>query len=126
MENLVIPSTASSPLVDFDAAQGLLCLSGESYPENSLAFFRPVLAWVRDFLASSPGRVTLELRLSYLNTSSIKALMDLLDELEEAHRTGRVVTVNWHYDQGNDRALQLAEEFREDLTLPFFTVPLGV
>jgi len=123
MENLVIDATTSSPRVEFDAQRGLLRLSGESYPENSFEFYEPILQWVRGFLESGDGPVTLELRMAYLNTSSIKSLMDLLDDLEEAHRSGRAVTVHWHYDQENDRARELAEDFREDLTLPFFMVP---
>ena len=119
MENLSIPATTSSPQVQGDAAQGLLCISGESYPENTFAFFKPILAWITDCLAGEAGPFTLELRLSYLNTSSIKCLMDLLDELEEAHRSGRSVTVKWFYDAENDRALDLAGEFKEDLSLPF-------
>lgn len=119
MENLSIPATLSSPQVQGDAGQGLLCLSGESYPENTFEFFKPILAWVTDCLAKDNGPFTLELRLAYLNTSSIKCLMDLLDDLEEAHRAGRGMTVKWFYDAENDRALDLAEEFKEDLTLPF-------
>ncbi|MBP1628325.1 MAG: hypothetical protein H6Q00_2800 [Holophagaceae bacterium] len=126
MENLVIDGSTSSPRVDFDAARGHLLLSGESYPENSFEFYKPLLNWIRSFLEQSPQEVTLELRLAYLNTSSIKALMDLLDDLEEAHRAGRQVSVNWYYDEENDRALDLAEEFREDLTLPFFIIPTRI
>jgi hypothetical protein len=124
LAKLSISATNSSPMVVADEAEGTLLLSGEAYPENSFAFFRPVLAWTAGFLDRDGRALTLELRLTYLNTSSIKCLMDLLDTLEEAHRAGRAVTVNWYYDQENDRALDLAEEFREDLTLPFHIIPV--
>jgi len=119
MENLSIPATLSSPQVQGDGAMGLLCLSGESYPANTFEFFAPVQAWVAEFLARDDRLLTLELRLTYLNTSSIKCLMDILDDLQEAHRRGRSCLVRWFYDAENDRALELAEEFKEDLTLPF-------
>jgi hypothetical protein len=119
MENLRIPATLSSPQVHGDAAQGLLCLSGESYPANTLEFFAPVLTWVEEYLAQDDRTLMLELRLSYLNTSSIKCLMDILDNLEDAHRRGRACLVRWFYDAENERALDLAQEFKEDLTLPF-------
>ena len=124
LESLTIPGTLSSPCVDADEVAGVLVLSGESYPENSFEFFRPILAWCTDFLARDGRPLTLDLRLTYLNTSSIKTMMDLLDTLEEAHRAGRTVAVRWYYDQENDRALDLAEEFKEDLTLPFHTIPV--
>jgi hypothetical protein len=122
--NLAIEATGSSPRVRGDAAARTLELSGESYPENSFEFFRPVLAWVRPLLAGEGAALALDLRLLYLNTSSIKCLMDLLDLMEDAHRAGGSVSVTWRYDAENDRALDLAEEFREDLTLPFHLVPV--
>ena len=124
LASLKIPGTLSSPCVDADEAAGVLVLSGESYPENSFEFFRPILTWCADFLARDDRPLTVDLRLTYLNTSSIKAMMDLLDTLEDAHRAGRTVAVRWYYDQENDRALDLAEEFKEDLTLPFHTIPV--
>lgn len=123
MQNLTLERSTSTPSVNFDAAQGYLKLSGESYPENSFEFFGPLLEWVENYLAESVGAIRLEIGLTYMNTSSIKSMMDLLDLLEEAHGDGREVTVTWFYDEENDRALEMAEEFREEVTLPFFVVP---
>jgi hypothetical protein len=124
MEDLSIAATGSSPGVRGEVAAGVLELTGESYPENSFEFFRPVLDWAGALLARDGASFRLELGLTYLNTSSIKCLMDLLDLLEEAHHAGRTVSVIWRYDAENDRALDLAEEFREDLTLPFELVSI--
>ena len=41
------------------------------------------------------------------------------DELEEAHRQGREVKVNWRYDVDNERVAELAEEFKEDCSFSF-------
>ena len=123
MENLVLPRTTSTPAVNFDAAKGLLILTGESYPENSFDFFKPLLDWVHNFLSQSTGAVRLQIGLTYMNTSSIKSMMDLLDLLEDAHAASREVTVTWFYDEENDRALEMAEEFREEVTMPFFVLP---
>ena len=61
----------------------------------------------------------LELRLIYLNTSSVKAMMDIFDMFEEAHARGQDVSVDWLYDPQNERVEMLAEEFREDCTFSF-------
>ena len=63
--------------------------------------------------------LSLELRLLYLNTSSIKAMMDIFDLLEAAHQQGKAVAVNWYYDRQNERVVELAEEFKEDCSFPF-------
>ncbi|MBS0213841.1 MAG: biofilm regulation phosphoprotein SiaC [Proteobacteria bacterium] len=125
MENLTLPATSATPAVQFDAATGMLALSGESYPENAFEFYKPLLAWVAAYLKDRQGQTTAEIALSYLNTSSIKSVMDLLDLLEASHRQGRQVSVRWSYHKENDRALEMIEEFKEEVTLPFFIVPVG-
>jgi hypothetical protein len=120
MEDLLIEATKSSPEVRFQAASGRLRLSGESYPENAAKFYTPVFAWLEEFLASGSGKVTMDIDVSYFNSSTSKALMNLLDMLQDAHAAGREVEVNWHYHEENETALECGEEFREDLfDLPF-------
>ena len=122
MNNLVLAATSATPAVDFNADTGVLAISGESYPENAFEFFRPLLAWTAAYLKESSGQATAEIALSYLNTSSIKSVMDLLDLFEAAHRDGRQVSVRWSYRKEHDRALEMIEEFKEEVTLPFFIV----
>lgn len=119
MQNLTIPGTASTPAVTTDADAGILRMSGDSYPENAFEFFTPVLDWVRAFLAQNERALTLELALLYLNTSSIRILMDILDQLEDAHQAGTSVRLSWRYAPENERVAELAEEFREDCSFPF-------
>lgn len=119
MRNLLISSTTSSPAIHGDWDAGVLSMQGDSYPENSFELFSPVLAWVEDFLRDSAAPLVLELRLLYLNTSSIKAVMDIFDLLETAHHARRDVAVKWHYNPGNERVAEVAEEFKEDFSFPF-------
>ena len=119
MNNYFIESTQSSPEVNFDAGSGVLRLTGESYPENSFEFYIPVLAWVQEFLDSANLPVHLVLQLSYINTGTVKCLLDLFDQLEDAADNGRDVRISWHYDPANLRALETGEEFAEDVKIPF-------
>lgn len=119
MTELNITGTQSTPSIHGDWQAGTLTMQGDSYPENSYELFGQVIEWVERFLTQEQRPLTLDLRLLYLNTSSIKAMMDIFDLLEEAHRDGRAATVTWHYDRRNERVAELAEEFREDCTFPF-------
>lgn len=125
MQDLHLAATGTTPAVSFSAETGLLEIRGESYPENSFAFFEPLTGWIAAFLGEGDAPVRLDVHLSYMNTSSIKAMVDMLDLLEQAHRSGRRVTVRWYHDEENLRALDMAEEFKEDLTLPFEIVALA-
>jgi len=119
MKDFSISGTQSSPAIQGNWDGGVLSMQGDSYPENSYDLFSQVFEWVKSFLKESDRPLVLELQLLYLNTSSIKALMDILDMLEDAHQSGRAVSVNWRYDQRNERVAELAEEFKEDCTFPF-------
>jgi hypothetical protein len=119
MDTLTIQPGTSTPAVHFDPSTGLLRLEGESFPENAFEFFRPLKAWLSRFLAGGATPVKVELRLAYLNTGSTKAVMDILDMLEDAHSNGRDVSVHWYYEREDERALEAAQELKEEVTLPF-------
>jgi len=119
LERIYIEATRSSPLVECDPATLVLRFAGESYPENTFQFYRPLIAWLDRALAEGAGQtVTLDVALSYLNTGSIKSMMDMLDRLDEAHQDGRPVMVLWRCDAENERIVELAQELLEDLSLP--------
>ena len=119
MNELNIEGSQSTPSIIADWEQGRLTMQGDSYPENSFEFFAPVIDWIERYLKESEAPFYLELRLIYMNTSSVKAMMDIFDLLEDAHGQGREVSVNWYYDPRNERVLDLADEFREDCSFPF-------
>ncbi len=125
MNTLHIAGTKSSPEILFDHTTGVLSMSGESYPENSFEFYGPVVSWLSGFLKAHNGPVTFNIHLSYLNTGSTKCMMDILDLLEEAFLAGVQVVVNWYCDEENDRAVETAEEFKEEITLPFAIIPIS-
>ncbi|QTP61180.1 DUF1987 domain-containing protein [Billgrantia antri] len=123
MSDIDIAGNESTPTIRSDWQAGLLAMQGDSYPENSYELFDNVIRWVRHFLDSEQRPLHLELALVYLNTSSVKAMMDIFDLLEDAFETGRQVSVTWHYDARNERIAELADEFREDCSYPFAITP---
>jgi hypothetical protein len=124
MEPLRIAPAKSTFRVDFDP-QGRLELTGSSYPEDAVAFFAPLRAWLQAYLAAAPERTALRLQVDYVNTSSSKCLLDLLDLLEARHRAGGGVRVEWLYDADDEDMRELGEELAEDLTLEFAPVAVG-
>ncbi|MBR7887724.1 biofilm regulation phosphoprotein SiaC [Marinomonas sp. A79] len=119
MNDLRIEGSASSPTVKGDWQNGVLYMEGDSYPENSYELYSEMITWVTRFLKDRSEPLTLELSLLYLNTSSIKVMMDMFDDMEECFQQGRAVAVNWYFDAENERVAELAEEFKEDCTFPF-------
>ena len=119
MNDLIITATQSTPSVEANLSSGVVTMRGDSYPENSFEFFAPIIAWIEHYLAEAEAVLLLDLHLLYLNTSSVKAMMDIFDLLEDVHGNGRPVAVHWYYHQDNERIADLAGEFKEDCTFPF-------
>jgi hypothetical protein len=119
VKNINVPASQSTPAIQADWQEGVLKMQGDSYPENAFELFGEIIQWVEDYLAHSADPLRVKLQLLYLNTSSIKAMMDIFDLLEDAHAKGCAVSVTWHYDKRNERLAELAEEFKEDCTFPF-------
>lgn len=119
MTNLNIPATQSTPGITATWESGNLSMRGDSYPENSFKFFVPIIEWIKSYLADSVAPLHLDLHLLYLNTSSVKGMMDIFDILEEAYIGGKDVSVTWFYEADNERVAELANEFREDCSFLF-------
>jgi SiaC family regulatory phosphoprotein len=116
MQNLEIPATARTPAVLFDFGQHQLKIKGESYPEDVTEFYGPVFSALDTYLANlGEGQCCFDFELIYLNSSSAKAIMMLMDKLDLAASKGATVDVYWHYDKEDDTMQELGEEFGEDL-----------
>jgi len=116
MENLVLEATQSSPQIVFDAETGVLEIKGKSYPENPAEFYAPVLRWLKDYLdLADTDEVVVNMEVIYLNSSSSKAFLNLLQALDDAAVKGKRVTVNWRYHKENEIGLECGEEFGQDL-----------
>jgi hypothetical protein len=116
MQNLDIPTTARTPAVTFDFAQHHLKIKGESYPEDVTEFYGPVFTALDTYLGGlGQGTCRFDFELIYINSSSAKAIMMLMDKLDLAASKGAAVEVYWYYDKEDDTMQELGEEFGEDL-----------
>lgn len=123
MEKLFVEPTKATPLIDFDPDQGLLVLKGQSYPENAFKFYDPVFKWIEALLTEKTSEIRVEVRLSYVNTSSSKCIMMLLENFEKSFQQGADIVLNWYCDMENESEVECAEEFKEDITFPFNIIP---
>lgn len=123
MEPLEILQTPSTPLVRFNSDTNTLSIVGESYPENSFDFYAPVISWLTSALTQLPELI-LDITITYMNSSSTKCTLDLMDLMEDAHARGVKTAIMWRYDRENPRSYELAEDFREEVTFTFEIIPL--
>ena len=102
-DKLEIEATSRTPGIAFDFAGNRLKISGESYPEDVTEFYGPVFAALDSYLgALGGGTCRFDFELIYLNSSSAKAIMMLMDKLDAAAKNGATVDVYWYYDKEDD------------------------
>jgi len=116
MERIHINKTKVSPEVILDPNTGYAEICGESYPENYLNFYRPVVDWLKKTVEDK-REIEFNFKLDYFNTSSSKCILDILGILEKYNQEGGKVIVNWYYN--DDDMLEAGEDFLSDLNLPY-------
>jgi hypothetical protein len=126
-KNLYIAASASSPEVDFRFDAHRLSLRGESYPENAAAYYGPIIQSLRDYIATldAGNEVSVDVAMSYFNSSSTKMLFTLFDLLNAAAADGRQIALNWHFDVDDETMLEFGQELRDDFpALKFNSLPV--
>jgi len=120
MENLIIEGTKTKPYVKFLAEEGVLEIGGESYPENALEFYEIVEKWLNSYLPDCGDKeVVFNFRMVYFNTSSSKAILDILDILEKRFKKGGNIKVYWYYEEDDEDIEESGEEFADGLSIPY-------
>jgi len=119
MDNLIIESTKTTPRVILNSADGLFEISGESYPENALEFYKNIYGWLNSFLNETDEKVILTFNLTYFNTSSSKAILDIIDLMEKYYKQGKDMQIIWQHEEDDDDIADSGEEFKIGLSIPF-------
>jgi sulfatase maturation enzyme AslB (radical SAM superfamily) len=111
MQDLQIEPTNNTPLIDFYTS-GKLILAGSAHAENAKEFFDPVIAWIEELAVPE---VDFDLILEYINTSSAKKLLELLQKLER-NKQIQTIRVKWFYQEWDEESLETGEILAESLT----------
>lgn len=117
MENITLtssPTTPYFPEVNFNVDKGICEISGESYMEETYKFYLPLINWIKDFTKTIKRPLELNIKLIYLNTSSTKCVLDILEILKDYEDDGGSVKVNWYYDKSDPDMVDEVEDFEAE------------
>ncbi len=122
MENLFIKAengTFFTPQVDFNAS-GECMISGESYLEDTFNFYARLREWVSEYFNQGNENLVMSFKMKYFNTSSSRALLELMNLLKEYNKKGKSVSIKWYYPEpDDDEMLMEGEDFEADSKLEF-------
>jgi hypothetical protein len=126
MDDLHLAPTSLTPEVAWSPRQGLLTMRGESYPENVLSFYAPILERMSNVLESgSLTMLKVEMHITYYNSASAKAFHRIFHMLNQAAEKGCAIKLHWNYDEEDDMARDLGKDIHEDFpAIHFVDCPL--
>jgi hypothetical protein len=111
-ERYISEQQAKTPFIDFDANSGVFYLKGKSIPENSVAFYKPLLDWLDAYSAAPNISTVLNFQLDYFNTSSAKVIADIMKKLDKLQDSGSSnVVINWYYQDIDEDMLEAGEDY---------------
>jgi len=120
MRTLSIEKTRQTPQVNFNPGDGVFQISGRSIPENTFAFYEPVIAWLDDYVKQPAPVTVFEVHLEYFNTSSSKFILELFRKLREIKQIpDKKLEVIWYYDKDDEEMMETGEDYRDLTEIPF-------
>jgi hypothetical protein len=126
MENLEIEGSHKNffvPSVSFNAKTGICEISGESFLEDTVEFYRPLIDWIEEYINIVQGPLALIIKLTYFNTSTSRSILDILNLLRDYEEAGGEIVVNWHYDENDIDMEEDIDDYIIDTGLEINKIP---
>lgn len=118
-EILKIDETFATPKVEFDTRTGLFRITGNSYPEDPVSFYGPIIEWLKNY-AKNPNEATLlQANFKYFNTPSIQIFLEIFNVFEDIYQHGKKAGVEWIYNPNNEELKENGETYAAMYTMPF-------
>lgn len=111
------------PSVNFDAESGICELAGESYLEETVEFYTPLIQWLKTYIEEEARPITFNIKLTYFNTSSSRCILDILNILKIYEENGGTVIVNWYFDPDDSDMEEEIEDYMIDSELKISLIP---
>lgn len=112
MRDLIVNATNTTPEVRC-LSRGHISVSGISMPEDAAAFFFEVFDWISDYYRNPKAITTVEIDLTYFNSSSSSMLRKLFFALNRLQMMGKSrVQCKWYLEPGDEEIEHIVEDIR--------------
>jgi len=114
--NLNIQEGKNTPKVIGNENIGELTIEGNSYPENVIQFYTPIMSWVEN-ISETNDEIKVECQFYYIASSSVIAFLKLLQKIESLF-TNKKITFIWKYEEGDDDIRKIGQDYSTILETP--------
>ena len=118
MEKHVIQEELKNcPGIIYYPGSNKLEMIGRSIPENPELIFRRLDNWITQHFDKN-GSLDIIFQLEYINSGSSKYLYEILKRLTALGRSGKAISMKWHYEEDDEAILELGEHYRDTAGIP--------
>ena len=119
MNALVLEKGKDTLGITLDKENNKFVFEGRSIPENSVAFFKPVLDWIESYASAPNNDTVVDMDFVYFNTSTAKLILDVLGGFDKIKKDGKHVKIIWHYMEEDFDIKEAGEEYESMVDIPF-------
>ena len=98
---------------------GEFMITGSSRPENVHSFYNPLLEWLNEYIKTKPKKINVTVDVEYLNSSSVKMLVEIFRILKKTTAKKTEVNFNWKYESEDAESLEQGKGFEKMTGHPF-------
>jgi hypothetical protein len=128
MKSLILKQTITTPGIIFDYDNSNFSLEGCSRPEDVRTFFIPIIDWLTEFKEGvekgvinndKSDPIVFNFKFDYFNSSSAKFILDILVLINDAHKAGLNIRIEWCYEDNDEDMKEVGEELSDVVDFPF-------
>lgn len=116
MKNFYVEPTLKTPEINFNT-NGEFYISGNSYPENVTEFYEKAVEWLESFFNIYKQPVSIDINLKYINTSSTKVILTIINKISESSKSK--IKVRWIYEIDDEDMYATGEDLQSLTNLKF-------
>ena len=123
---LITKGTKEYPNIILDAEKGVFTFSGKSLPEDATVFFTPIFDWIDEYEKNPNDSTVVVFKMFYYNTSSAKAILDILEKFSDIANENCHVSVKWYYLDIDEDMEKSGMGYADLLSIPFDIIPYSL
>ncbi len=108
--DIYIAISEDTPEVILNSHQQVFSIRGQSMPEDSHSFYRPIIKWLVEYVQQPFDSMCLDIKLLYFNTTSAKEIARILYALDNCAQRDKII-VRWYYDLRDPENIDICKRY---------------
>jgi hypothetical protein len=117
--------TQETPKIIFDKENHIFQILGRSLLINAADFFDDLIEWIKKYVSEPNPYTEVKIFLEYMNSSSVRKMVELLVEFEKIMDFGGKVKICWFYRDNDDLTQEKGDELKSVIRIPVELISLS-